>query len=105
MSNRPYWTVALCGTWLLASPPSEAASAQRGCVVVRAVARYASAGYNHIASTENACARPVRCELWTDVDPEPQHVVDLEPQASQDTVFRLDSPAYAFTVHYRCRYR
>jgi hypothetical protein len=105
MHDRARWTLALCGAWLFASPPSEAASAQRGCVVVRAIARYAAAGYNHIATTENTCTRPVRCELWTDVDPEPQHVVELEPRESEDTVFRLDSPAYTFVAHYRCRYR
>ena len=104
MQSRARWTVVLCGAWLFARP-IEAAPAQRGCVVVRATARYASAGYNHIATTENACTRPVHCELWTDVDPEPEHVVELEPRASEDTVFRLDSPAYAFVVHYRCRYR
>ena len=105
MTHRARCTVALCAVWLFASPPSEAASAQGGCVVVQAVARYGSSGYNHIASARNDCARPVRCELWTNVDPAPQHVVDLEPQASGDTVFRLDSPAYDFVVHYRCRYR
>jgi len=105
MPSRARWTVVLCGAWLLASPPTEAASVKRGCVVVRATARYAAAGYNHTASTENACARAVRCELWTDVDPEPEHVIELEPRASEETVFRLDSPAYAFVVHYRCRYR
>ena len=105
MKSRARWPMALCGAWLFASQPSAGASPQRGCVVVRAFARYAAAGYNHIASTENACSRAVVCELWTDVDPEPRHVVELEPRASRDTVFRLDSPAYAFVVHYRCRYR
>ncbi|HKY38254.1 MAG TPA: hypothetical protein VJN18_20065 [Polyangiaceae bacterium] len=49
MNNRARWTMALCGASLLASPPSEAASAQRGCVVVRAVARYGGVGYHHLS--------------------------------------------------------
>ena len=91
--------------WLLATLPSQAAETQRGCVAVRASARYVGPGYNHVASAENQCPRAVVCELWSDVDPEPHHVVELEPRASADTVFRIDSPAYAFRAYYRCRYR
>jgi hypothetical protein len=91
--------------FLLASAPSQAAETQRGCVVVQATARYLGSGYNHVASAKNQCPRAVECELWSDVDPEPHHVIRLEPQASADTVFRIGSPAYAFRAFYRCRYR
>jgi hypothetical protein len=74
------------------------------CVTVRGFARYAGLGYQHLATTDNECARPVRCQLWTDVDPEPQHVVELEPHSSADTVFRIGSPAREFRVDYRCSY-
>jgi hypothetical protein len=100
---RSTWVLGT--TCLLASVPVDAAETQRGCVIVRASARYVGPGYNHVASTENQCSRAVECELWTDVDPEPQHVVQLQPRASADTVFRIDSPAYAFVTSYRCRYR
>jgi hypothetical protein len=91
--------------WFLASAPTQAAETQRGCVAVSASARYVGPGYNHVASSVNHCARAVECELWSDVDPEPHHVIQLEPGASADTVFRIDSPAYAFRAYYRCRYR
>jgi hypothetical protein len=96
------WTAtALC---LLTGAPTRAAEPQRGCVAVQATARYVGPGYNHIASATNGCQRPVVCELWSDVDPEPRHVLTLEPGASADTVFRIDSPAYGFRAFYRCQW-
>jgi hypothetical protein len=74
------------------------------CVKVQAVARYAGLGYQHLATTDNECARPVRCQLWTDVDPEPRHVVEVPPRSSADTVFRIGSPSREFRVGYRCVY-
>ena len=74
------------------------------CVKVRGFARYAGLGYQHLATTDNDCPRPVRCQLWTDVDPDPQHVVDVPPHSSADTVFRSGSPAREFQVGYRCVY-
>jgi hypothetical protein len=100
------WAYLFGATCLLASASSQATGTQRGgCVIVRATARYAGLGYNHVASAENQCSRAVECELWTDVDPEPPHVVQLAPQASADTVFRIGSPAYEFVTSCRCRYR
>jgi hypothetical protein len=84
-----------------AAPP---ASESIDCVKVRAFARYAGLAYQHVATTSNECARPVRCQLWTDVDPEPQHIVELEPRTSADTVFRIGSPSREFRVDYRCAY-
>jgi hypothetical protein len=81
-----------------------AASETVDCVTVRAFARYSGIGYRHIATTRNECARPVRCQLWTDVDPEPQHLVELAPQTAADIVFRIGSPAYEFHVEHRCEY-
>ena len=101
-----HWTYLLSASLLLASVSSHAAGTQRGgCVIIRATARYAGLGYNHVASVENQCSRAVECELSTDVDPEPAHVVRLQPRASADAVFRIASPAYEFSTIYRCRYR
>jgi hypothetical protein len=97
-------SLSLVLLWLATTAAAPAEPARIGCVKVRGVARYAGLGYQHLATTENECARPVRCQLWTDVDPEPQHVVELEPRSSGDTVFRIGSPAREFRVDYRCSY-
>ena len=101
MTRRSLTLVLLLAT-IGAAP---AAPERLACVKVKAFARYAGLGYQHLATTDNECARPVRCQLWTDVDPEPQHVVELEPRSSVDTVFRIGSPAREFRVDYRCAYR
>lgn len=90
---------------ILSGSPLLPAQSQRGCVTVHATARPTGIGYTHIASTENGCSRGVVCELWSNVDPEPRHVVALEPAAAAETVFRRDSPAYEFRAYYRCSYR
>lgn len=89
---------------LATTAAAPAAPEKAGCVTVRGAARYAGFGYQHLATTHNECARAVRCRLWTDVDPEPQHVVELEPRAEAETVFRIGSPAYEFRVEHRCDY-
>ena len=99
--TRRTLTLALLLSTTAAAP---AAPERLACVKVKAFARYAGLGYQHLATTDNECARPVRCPLWTDVDPEPQHVVELEPRSSADTVFRIGSPAREFRVDYRCVY-
>jgi hypothetical protein len=86
------------------SAAAPAAPESLGCVSVRSFARDAGLGYQHVATTRNECARRVRCQLWTDVDPEPQHVVELEPRASTETVFRIGSPAREFRAYSRCVY-
>jgi hypothetical protein len=92
--------LSLSATIAAAPAPPESLA----CVKVRAFARYAGLGYQHLATTDNECARPVRCQLWTDVDPEPQHVVEVPPRSSADTIFRSGSPAREFQVGYRCVY-
>jgi hypothetical protein len=97
-------SLSLALLFLTTTAAAPAAPDRIGCVKVRGHARYAGLGYQHLATTDNECARPVRCQLWTDVDPEPQHVVELEPRSSAETVFRIGSPASEFRVDYRCAY-
>lgn len=101
MAHQSFALVALLLATTAAAP---VAPENIACVKVRAFARYAGLGYQHLATTNNECSGPVRCELWTDVDPEPQHVVELEPHAATETVFRIGSPAREFRVEYRCVY-
>jgi hypothetical protein len=89
---------------LATTAAAPAASESVDCVTVRGFARYAGLGYQHLATTRNECARTVRCELWTDVDPQPHQLVELAPRTAADTVFRIGSPAYEFHVAHRCEY-
>lgn len=89
---------------LATTAAAPAASESVDCVTVRGFARYAGLGYQHLAKSRNECARAVRCQLWTDVDPQPQHLVELAPRAEAETVFRIGSPASEFHVEHRCEY-
>ena len=100
MARRLLTLVLLLATTAAAPAKPESLA----CVKVRAYARYAGLGYQHVATTDNECTRPVRCQLWTDVDPEPQEI-ELPPRSSADTVFRIGSPAREFRLDYRCAYR
>jgi hypothetical protein len=100
MARRLLTLVLLLATTAAARAKPESLA----CVKVRAYARYAGLGYQHVATTDNECTRPVHCQLWTDVDPEPQQI-ELPPRSSADTVFRIGSPAREFRLDYRCVYR
>lgn len=90
---------------LFGGAPAQAKPAQKGCILIHVSSPHAGAGYNHVATAENRCSSAVQCELWTDVDPEPRYVLELEPQASKDVTFRREAPGYEFRAYYRCRYR
>lgn len=107
--------MSLAALLLCGSAVADAAGARSGspaaespassCVAIQSSAPFTGTGYGHVASVKNNCAKAVRCELWTDVDPQPRHALELEPQARAELTFRRDSPAYQFRVFAQCSYR
>jgi hypothetical protein len=100
------WPICLGAALLGGSAVSNAAGAPPpGCVVIQTATPYQALGYGHLATVQNNCERAVRCELWTDVDPQPRHPVELEPKASTTISFRRDSPSRVFRVTAQCQFR
>jgi hypothetical protein len=62
-------------------------------------------GYKHIVTLRNGCDKPVECQVWTDVDPTPRHVLTADKGEMVDVVTRIGSPASAFKAFKECRYR
>jgi hypothetical protein len=75
------------------------------CAEVRATARFVGYGYTHVVTLKNKCPKPVECQLWTDVDPEPRTTVQVAPGGSAEVVTRRGSPARAVSGLKNCRFR
>jgi hypothetical protein len=101
------WAICLGASLLCGSAVTSAAAAPpaNSCVAIQTSTPYQAAGYGHLATVQNNCERAVRCELWTDVDPQPHHGADLDPKASTMIAFRRDSPSRVFKVFAQCQYR
>jgi hypothetical protein len=63
------------------------------CASVTASARFQGYGYSHIVTLNNTCQRAVSCEVWTDVDPTPHHVLEAKPGKTAEVAVRSGSPA------------
>jgi hypothetical protein len=63
------------------------------CAQVSASARAKAIGYTHVVTLTNTCQRAVSCEVWTDVDPTPRHVLEAKPGKSAEVIARNGSPA------------
>jgi hypothetical protein len=100
--NRSLALLATAIACLLGDATAQAESVRKGCLLINVSSPFAGAGYNHVATAKNECHSAVRCELWTDVDPQPHHLLELEPQATKDITFRREAPGYGFRAHYRC---
>ena len=84
-----------------AKPPSKSPGQ---CAVVTASVRAEAFGYKHVVSLRNACDRPVECQVWTDVDPEPRQTLRAAPGETSDIVTRIGSPASAVSASKECRF-
>lgn len=71
------------------------------CVSVRAEARWGADAYNHVVVVQNRCARAARCQVATDVNPEPTEV-SVPAGETREVVTFLGSPARVFTPRVRC---
>src|SRR5689334_6794831 len=80
-----------------AEPPGpdkvRAVQAADDCTVVSANAPYQGMGYTHVVEVKNNCAKPVTCEVWTDVDPQPHYTLQVSPGESASVATRKGSPA------------
>jgi hypothetical protein len=91
-----------------AEPPRDddapAQASPDACAVVTPVARYIGYGYYHVVSLKNGCSRPVSCEVWTDVDPQPHHTLRVAPGETAEVVVRRGSPARDFKADKKCKF-
>ncbi|HJK94193.1 MAG TPA: hypothetical protein RMH85_00275 [Polyangiaceae bacterium LLY-WYZ-15_(1-7)] len=87
-----------------ALPPSARADENDvpSCVEVSKEAPYQAYGYTHIVVVENSCDYPVKCDIATNVDPEP---VERRVDASETerVATRRGSPAREFQTRVTCR--
>jgi hypothetical protein len=74
------------------------------CAVVSASVRAEAFGYKHVVSLRNGCDRPVECQVWTDVDPEPRQTMRAAPGETSEVVTRIGSPASAVSASKECRF-
>ncbi len=72
-----------------------------GCVKWESEARWVAYGYNHLVHLENTCKKAMRCEVATDVNPEPQSA-DLESEEKETVVTFQGSPASEFKATVVC---
>ena len=78
-----------------------AQAATPSCVRLEAMPRWGAGAYDHWLRVTNGCERRVRCEVSTDVNPEPVRV-ELAPEASQELLTFRGSPARTFTPRAVC---
>lgn len=87
---------------LTASPRTAAAqNTVPDCVTVRAIVRYGAGAYNHWVRVENGCERRVRCQIATNVNPDPV-AATIEPGANTEVMTFMGSPAREFTPRVTC---
>jgi hypothetical protein len=87
---------------LVAASSAAAQNQVPDCVTVRAIVRYGAGAYNHWVRVENDCARRVRCQIATDVNPDPV-ARTIEPGESTEVMTFMGSPAREFTPRVSCQ--
>jgi hypothetical protein len=75
------------------------------CAVVTGSVRAEAYGYTHVVTLQNRCDKPVACEVWTDVDPEPRKTLRAAPGQSDEVITRRGSPARDVTAYKACSYQ
>lgn len=90
-----------------APPTGEQPSKDRtpaNCTQVSASVVSEAYGYKHVVSLRNGCARPVECQIWTDVDPTPRNVLRVQKGETVEIITRIGSPASDFKALKECKY-
>lgn len=87
-------------------PPKKppAAKTPENCAIVSGSVIAEAYGYKHVVTLRNTCDKPVECEVWTDVDPTPHHVLRAAPGESSDVITRIGSPASQVKADKQCRF-
>jgi hypothetical protein len=88
---------SLAGLARADEPPS-----RPDCVAVNREIRTLGYGYNHIVVVTNRCDQAVICQVSTDVDPTPEHTVNVARGAVERVTVRVGSPASPFEPRARC---
>lgn len=86
---------------LLAPASSLAQGSLPPCIQVEGVARWGADAYNHFVRVTNGCDRPARCQVATDVSPEPQ-AVDVPPGGTVEVITFRGAPGSGFTPRVTC---
>jgi hypothetical protein len=84
-----------------APPPTPTADS---CTHVRGSVRQEAFGYTHVVSLHNGCEKPVSCQLWSSVDPEPRATVTVAPGEMTEVITRRGSPAREVTGFRKCSF-
>jgi hypothetical protein len=61
-------------------------------------------GYQHYVTLANHCDQPVKCEVWTNVDPTPHHELSAKPGETVSVATRLSSPSREVSAGHSCRF-
>jgi hypothetical protein len=94
--------VGLAGVLAAASSGATPPDTATACIKVRAEARYAALGYNHIVHVADTCDSPAECDVSTDVNPQPTHVSVPARSAIEVNTF-IGSPARVFVPRVDCK--
>ena len=71
------------------------------CVEVTKEAPYQAYGYTHIVVVRNGCDSRIRCQVSTNVDPDPQRITVAAGETSR-TATRRGSPSREFDARVTC---
>jgi len=94
--------VAVAGSAVAELPAADGgAPSAATCVRWTTEVRYRPYGYDHLVHIVNGCDKPARCEVKTDVNPEPTEVRVL-PKETVTVVTFQGSPAREFSAQVSC---
>lgn len=91
----------LIGLLLLAPAGAVAQGSLPRCVRVEGVARWGADAYNHFVRVTNGCDRAARCQVATDVNPEPQ-AVEVAPGQTVEVITFRGAPGSGFVPRVTC---
>lgn len=95
------WLAALI---ILAPLTALAQQREPECIRVTGEARWGASAYNHYVRVENACDRAARCQVATNVNPQPQ-TIDVPAGETVEVITFRGSPAREFTPNVTCELR
>lgn len=99
------WLPVACVAGSLLAASALAGEDVSECAKIRGAARYGALGYDHFVQVDNQCQRAVSCQVWTNVDPEPHHALQVEPGQVGEVKTRSGSPAREFEAQGVCRFQ
>ena len=98
------WAVFAMLVFAPAAQAKPAAVSAKHCSTISGSARHIGMGYDHIIEVANQCAKPIRCQVWTDADPKPVHDLNVAAGAKGSVTTRRGSPSSRFAADGDCRF-